>query len=198
MPKVHALVPVKTFTSAKSRLAPVRSPDERATLARRMAEHVLGVLGRCRRVATITVVTPGEDVVDWAEGLGARVLRDVGTATRLGDVVDHALARLAAEGAGAALVVMSDLPNLDPESIDRMIDELAGADVVVAPDVDGLGTNALAMAPPTRMPTCFGNVDSAPRHRDSAVKHGLRVVDVCSPGLGRDVDVPEDLSSLGR
>lgn len=198
MTRVHALVPVKTFSSAKSRLAKVRSPEERATLARAMAEHVLGVLRGCRRIEAITVVTPGDDVAAWAEGLGARALKDLGTAERLGDVIDDALAHLAAEGAEAALVVMSDLPNLDAESIERMIDELAGADLVVAPDVDGLGTNALALAPPTGMRTCFGNVDSAMRHRDAAVRQGLRVVDVCSPGLGRDVDVPDDLAATGR
>ena len=69
-------------------------------------------------------------------------------------------------------------------------------DRVLAEDVAGLGTNALAVTPPTRIATCFGRDDSGVRHRDRASTLGLRLALVHSEGLAHDLDRPEDLATL--
>jgi 2-phospho-L-lactate guanylyltransferase (CobY/MobA/RfbA family) len=64
------LVPVKSFRTAKFRLSPVLSPDERAQLARRLATGVLAAAGGLPR----NVVCDDAEVAKWAAGAGARVI----------------------------------------------------------------------------------------------------------------------------
>ena len=45
------LVPVKGFTTAKARLAPVLGPDERRALAQQLAEVVVAAAAPLRRAA---------------------------------------------------------------------------------------------------------------------------------------------------
>ena len=196
MRQVHALVPVKPFSQAKSRLEGVCSPEERERLARSMAEHVLSVLHASPLVERICVVTPCDEVAEWARAHGVSVLRDVPTARVLGDVIDGALDQIAVAGARAAIVVMSDLPRLELSAIERMIAALDTADIVLAQDTTGLGTNALAVTPPARIATCFGRDDSGLRHRARATSLGLRLAVVHSEGLAHDLDRPEDLTAL--
>jgi 2-phospho-L-lactate guanylyltransferase len=193
-----AIVPVKGFARAKSRLSPPLEPDARGTLARAMAEHVLGVLERSPGVGGIVVATDSDEVARLAEARGAIAVRDREGA-RLGAIVDDAIAAAGARGARAALVVMSDLPRLADGDVARLLEALATSDVVVAPDRRGEGTNALGVARVGALATSFGYADSAARHLGRAREAGLMAVVCESAGLGLDVDTPEDLedSSLG-
>jgi 2-phospho-L-lactate guanylyltransferase len=190
-----ALVPAKSFARAKSRLAAALGEGERASLARRMLEHVLSTLAACPAVAGVMVVTDGDDVAEVASARGAVVVRDADRPP-LGGIVDAALRELAARGATAALVVMSDLPDLTVVDLGALVAAFADADVVAAPDREDLGTNALAMRPPDLMRTSFGTRDSFERHLRAAEGAGLRVAVCRSPGLAFDVDEPADLAEL--
>jgi 2-phospho-L-lactate guanylyltransferase (CobY/MobA/RfbA family) len=75
-----------------------------------------------------------------------------------------------------------------------MVAGLAHAPLVLAPDRRDEGTNALAIAPPDRMPTCFGHKDSFARHGDRARAQSIDVRVERSDGLACDVDSPEDLA----
>ena len=55
------VVPVKAFSQAKMRLAAVLRPEERAALARKMAEHVLAAAVPL----PVVVVCDDEEVGDW-------------------------------------------------------------------------------------------------------------------------------------
>jgi 2-phospho-L-lactate guanylyltransferase len=160
-----------------------------------MLEHVLGVLGSCPVIAGVMVVTDGDDVAALARGRGAVAARDRGRAP-LGSIVDHALADVSARSARSALVIMSDLPLLTGADVRRLVDRMARADMVAAPDLRGEGTNALGLTPPLLLSTSFGTRDSFARHLSSAAERGLRVDVERSPGLGFDVDEPADLEKL--
>src|SRR5437016_653864 len=69
-----------------------------------------------------------------------------------------------------------------------------GAPVFV-PSRSGLGTNGVALAPPDAMPLTFGEPSFA-RHLAAARRHGLAPRVLSLPGLGLDVDAPEDLTAL--
>ena len=71
------------------------------------------------------------------------------------------------------------------------------APVVIVPDERGLGTNALLLSPPRAMNPCFGT-DSRARHAAAARNLGLASTELRLPGLGFDVDEPEDLARLAR
>jgi 2-phospho-L-lactate guanylyltransferase len=192
---IWALIPVKSFARAKSRLAGVLGAAERAALARSMFEHVVTVLASCAEIRGTMVVTDGDDVADLARALGAVVVRDRASPP-LGAIVDAALAELRDRSAAGALVLMSDLPRLAPGDVIHLVEAMRQLDVVAAPDLRGEGTNALGLVPPDRLRTSFGNRDSFHRHLVGAEQAGLRVGIHRSDGLAFDVDEPGDLDRL--
>jgi 2-phospho-L-lactate guanylyltransferase len=190
---VSAIVPAKAFARAKSRLEGVLDAPSRAALARDMLAHVLGTLRASEEVGSIVVVTDGEDVEALALACGATCVRDRGEAP-LRLAVDVGLDAL--ERDADALVVMADLPWLASNDVRSLVAALARADVVVAPDASGHGTNALALTSRGRMRTAFGSGDSFAEHVARANAAGLRTRIVESRGLAFDVDTPADFAEL--
>jgi 2-phospho-L-lactate guanylyltransferase len=185
-----AVVPAKSLVRGKSRLSPALDQAARARFARSLLEHVLDVL-RAGALDGILVATDGEDVADISTSRGAAVLMDGGGGS-LADVVDRALAEVARRGATAAIVLMADLPRVEPHDVALVIAALQGHDVVLVRDHQGHHTNALAMAPPTAMRTCFGQAESFDAHLAAAREAGLRVCVIDNERVAFDVDVPDD------
>ena len=189
-----ALVPARSFRTGKSRLAAdPRVGEHRAALARSLFDRVINVLARSPSIAGVLVATDGADVAAAAGQHGADVLFDHPPAT-LATIVDRGLVQLAERGARAALVIMADLPLVGTSHIEELCVALAGADLVLAPDRDLLGTNALAVRLPAPLTTRFGNRDSFPRHLTAS--GALRVAVVRAHGLAFDLDHPADLDEL--
>jgi 2-phospho-L-lactate guanylyltransferase len=189
-----AVVPAKSLLQGKSRLRPVLGDVDRARFAQHLLEHVLDVLGACE-LDGVLVATGGDDVASLATSRGAHVLRDEGKGS-LADVVDRALAEVASRGAAAAVVLMADLPKIEPGDVAALLAALDGHDVVLACDHLGHHTNALALAPPTAMATCFGREDSFAAHCAAARAAGLNAALVDSERIAFDVDLPADHQEL--
>jgi 2-phospho-L-lactate guanylyltransferase len=189
---VWAVVPVRSFRCAKSRLAHI-PPPRRAALARGLCEHVLGTLAGHAELAGLVVATDCCEVAQLARRYGADIVRDR-ELRALAAIVDGALRHVAARGADAALVVMADLPRLAAADVDGLLAGLREADVVVAPDRGRAGTNALALASHTWLPTAFGHDDSFARHLRTAAAHGARVAVCETAGLACDVDLREHVA----
>jgi 2-phospho-L-lactate guanylyltransferase len=66
---------------------------------------------------------------------------------------------------------------------------------VFTPSRSGLGTNGVLLRPPAVMPLTFGEPSFA-NHLAAARALRLAPRVVCLPGLGLDVDDPDDLSAL--
>lgn len=195
---IWAVVPVKSFETAKSRLSGLLSAGERATLAREMLAHVLSVLSAARSLAGIVVVTDSSSVAEVAKAGSAVPVFDPPTATALSDCVDFGLEHARHRGATAGLVLMSDLPALTPESVGALLGELDRFDVVVVRDGSGLHTNALGIRLETPFKTSFGSSDSFQRHCDTAKGAGLTLSVPVNDALAFDVDTPEDYERLLR
>lgn len=88
------------------------------------------------------------------------------------------------------LVIHGDLPFVSVEDIAVILAE-AGGGCAIAPDRQGSGTNAIALSDPTGFGFAFGP-DSFARHL-TAAKGQARVV--ARPGLGFDIDTPDDLDA---
>lgn len=199
---VWAVVPVKGFARAKSRLTNL-AIGERKQLARSMFERVIGVLSQCDAVAGTLVSTDSSEVAAVARELGAEVVRDdlapsAGgpSGEGIGPVVARALQAVTRRGARSAIVLMSDLPRLEVTDVREVVGLLAQFEVVVVPDRRDRGTNALALSPPDRMATCFGNEDSFERHCVAAMESGARFRVHRNPRIAFDVDVPDDVVEL--
>ncbi len=194
---IWAVVPVKGFARGKSRLGGVLSAGVRSAFARGLCEHVIATLTGVPAIAGTLVVTDDDEVAACAAPWGVSVMRDPEGAT-LAAAVDAGLAQVAGQGARAAFVCMADLPHLTAADVEAVVVQLADHDVVLTPNLARDGTNALCLAPPDGMLSCFGYKDSFVQHLARAHAAALRVQIVERHGLCFDVDDPGDFDKISR
>jgi 2-phospho-L-lactate guanylyltransferase len=192
---ILAVVPVKRFSAAKSRLAPLLDAGERSTLARVMFEDVLDLLLQCREVlAGIAVVTSDQDAAALTGQRGAAVLFDQGD-NGINAAIGLAIERSGRGGDDGIMVVPSDIPQISPNAIVKAAEAVRSSRALaIAPAADG-GTNLLACRPAGATPLCFGP-RSFDRHRRAALQAGLSVQALALPELSLDIDRPEDLGAF--
>ena len=188
-----AVLPVKPFDDAKSRLQPVLDAGQRRELARALMLHSLEKLLACERIDHVLVVSSDAEALALASRSGAAVL--VESETGLNPALTEARAHATLNGAGNLLVVAGDLPLLDESDIDAIVTASEEADVVIAPDRLRQGTNALLLRPADAIDFRFGEL-SFQRHLDQAGAAGLSTIKVSRPGLAFDVDFPQDWQDL--
>src|SRR5262249_6365793 len=106
-----------------------------------------------------------------------------------------AQAEAARRGARVFLTVPGDVPRVTVDEL-RELAGAAGEGVpAFVPSRSGLGTNGVALAPPDAMPLTFGE-PSFERHLGTARARRLSPHVLTLPGLGLDIDTPEDLTAL--
>lgn len=188
---VGVLVPVKSFTRAKQRLAGVLTDAERADLAQWCAGRVLAAAAPM----PVHVVCDDETVAAWAEASGASVIWCPGVG--LNPAIERAVTVLAEAGYDLAVVVHGDLP------LARHLHHVAHAGegappflVTAVPDHRYDGTNVLAV--PTRLAGTFQfqyGSSSFRRHVRDALRCGASVRVVRDLDLAHDLDTPDDLDN---
>lgn len=193
-PATFALIPMKRFEDAKSRLRGQLPDAARGALAQAMFERVLGAARTCSALDGIVVLTNDDAVDRLAQRAAAHVLRDRALPKPgLGGLLDDALARLPTFGATRAIVLMADLPYLEARDIAGLVDALDQADMAIVSDVRGTCTNALAVRLPLHFATAFGDPQSYAVHTLSARTHAIRLVEQQNARIAHDVDTAEDL-----
>ena len=187
-------VPVKDLVNAKQRLIPFLSPSERSDLARAMLEDVLDALARAQ-IGLVLVVTRDPSVEAVAKRHGASTLGEEANRGHT-EAVAAAQRSALARGARRFLTIPGDVPCVTPAELCALADaplETPGA--LFVPSLSGFGTNAALLAPPDSMPLKFGE-PSFDNHLVAARAAGLRPLVRRLPGLGLDIDAPEDLVLL--
>jgi 2-phospho-L-lactate guanylyltransferase len=191
---VVVAVPVKDLVNAKQRLVAFLSPPERRDLARAMLEDVLEALAGAR-IGPVLVVTRDPEVEGLAARHGAGTLREE---SNLGhtEAVAHAQRAALARGAARFLTVPGDVPCVTPAEL-RTLSEtpLDAPGAVFVPSLSGFGTNAALLEPPDAMPLKFGE-PSFDNHLVAARAAALRPRVLRLPGIGLDIDAPDDLGLL--
>lgn len=181
---LRLVLPARPPREGKQRLAGALSPDARETLNRAFFERTLSIACAVLPPAAILVVSRSDELLARARARGAEPLRETGTG------LNAALEQVAAHVDGGALLSLScDLPLLEPGDLEAMVAD--PADVVLAPDRAGTGTNALLVRAAGAIPYLYG-LCSAAAHREAAA--GLRFASIQRPGLACDVDTPDDLA----
>ena len=191
MSDIWAVIPVKRFATAKSRLAPVLGDGERRELAERMFEDVLDSLLRCRDLLAGTIVaTADHRAAMIGRRRGATVVLEEGD-QGINAAVRHAIAHLDANV--GTVIVPSDIPQLSSATIAIAVDAIARPQTLAIAEApkDG-GTNLLACRPAASLPLHFG-VDSYVRHLREAQRAGLSIRALHLPDLLLDIDGPDDL-----
>lgn len=193
--RVRVIIPVKAPGEAKLRLAGVLSIAERARLVGAMLAHVVSAARAARGVDDIRLIGPR--VYDLPDA--PPMLADPGGG--LNAALASALVGALAERGDAAitrlLILPADLPQLTALDIELLAATPAG-EIAIAPDRHGTGTNALSLPLPQSGGFTFAfGTDSFAHHHAEAERLGLAIGQVHSPGLARDIDLPEDLPDAG-
>ena len=192
---ISALVPVKSLSAGKSRLAPALTARERAALSLYMLQKVLDALRRSCRFDWIGVVTNDPRVHSLALEGKAHTLWEP---DQISENRSIALgSRICREmGAKSLLVIHADLPLITAGEIESLV-ALGNAEpkVVLCPSKEGTGTNALYRTPPEVIPACFGP-GSFSRHLAEAEDRRIPWERCCLPGISLDIDTPEDLRKM--
>jgi 2-phospho-L-lactate guanylyltransferase len=132
---------------------------------------------------------------ELARRYGARVVTDSARDGHTGAVA--AMARiLAAEGRKAMLTVPGDIPRVTAAEIAAVITaSRPSPSLTIVPARDERGSNAVLCSPPLVMPLRFGD-DSFLPHLAAARARAIEPTVVKLPGIGLDIDQPEDVDAL--
>lgn len=191
---VWAVVPVKAFRLAKQRLAGAFSPFERRALAEAMLDDVLSVLARVESLAGILVVTRDSLAAARARRRGALVLHEP-EASGLNAAVAVAASQLSHIDCAAMLVLHGDVPGVTVDEVQRLIaTRRDGRSFTLVPAHDGGGTNAVLLSLPQAVQPFFGE-NSFERNVRAARAAGLQPAVLRLPGIGLDLDRPEDVQA---
>jgi len=190
---IVAAVPIKDLMHAKQRLVSVLTPAERGELARAMLHDVLQALAAAE-LDRVWIVTRDPAVTAIARGLGVEPLAEPENRGHTAAVA-LAQAEAARRGAGVFLTVPGDVPCVTAAELRQLASAAIEGVPAFAPSRSGLGTNGVALTPPGAMGLTFGE-PSFSRHLETARSHGLIPRVLALPGLGLDIDTPEDLAAL--
>ena len=198
-----AIVPMKPFALAKTRLSGELTPAQRMALSRNMLRRVLkAILGPLpgltgdSRVESVWLVGGDADVRQVASEEGALWSEEDGL--DLNDTLERAFHR-AFESGRAALFIPGDLPFLRPRDVYGMISASGRMkNIALAPAGQDGGTNGILVPP--KLPQSFHLMlghSSFRRHLSQAASLGLSVAIYYSQGIALDLDTNEDLKAYG-
>ena len=192
--RVFAAVPVKDLVNAKQRLVAALPAEERRALAAAMLEDVLDALAAVPEL-DVVVITRDGDALALARRHGARCLQESANRGHT-EAVAFAQREAVAAGARRFLTIPGDVPCATAAEVTALCaPPLPPPDVAFVPSLSGFGTNAALLTPPDAMPLKFGE-PSFDNHLDAARARGLAPRILRLPGIGLDVDAPEDLPLL--
>jgi 2-phospho-L-lactate guanylyltransferase len=192
MMKTFAIVPIKRFENAKTRLSSILDTDNRIRLSLLMLEDTLQILSAVHSLSQLITVSADKRVGEIAVKYGANFLleekeRGVNSAVALAD------SYCMKKAADATMVIPHDLPLLDSTDISKACElaENESTCIVICPSLRYDGTNMLLRKPPSVIAT-FYDADSYNMHVKAAIGLGIPVKRLLSKGLMHDIDTPED------
>jgi 2-phospho-L-lactate guanylyltransferase len=202
--RTAAILPVKRFSAAKSRLgASGVAATLRQRLARAMVADVLQALAQTDSIELTIVVTREPALAELAAEHGALLIADTAEDGQSAAVA-LGVQRARADGIERVLCIPGDCPALDPAELAALLaaadaraeaEERVAAEVTIVPDRHGTGTNGLLMTPPDAIEPAFGP-GSCERHASLALAAGARCEIERPASLLLDVDTGADLAAL--
>ncbi|PJK29038.1 2-phospho-L-lactate guanylyltransferase [Minwuia thermotolerans] len=187
------ILPIKNLDQAKQRLSGALTPAERRRLFETMLEDVLSEARKVAAADGVLIVSREPKARELADRHGAELLvepQNEGQSTAVQRGVLWAMAR---ESRGV-ITLPGDAPGLRAGEIDELV-LLNGHDarsVTLSPSHDRRGTNCIVATPPDIIPFHFGH-DSFKPHCEEAEKAGVTAKIRPLPGIGLDIDTPEDV-----
>jgi 2-phospho-L-lactate guanylyltransferase len=188
------LIPVKSLTAAKQRLASALSQDRRSQLAEAMLRDVMtaaaGVLGHI----DVALVTGDARARALAAEFNFLVIEDTRNESETA-AIEMATAWCEQRGYDTTVVVPGDIPLITSDELRCVLDAAPAEGAVFVPAYDRRGSNCILRRPASIIPLRFGN-DSFLPHCEAMRKTGRELVVLEMPGIGLDIDNPHELELL--
>ncbi len=188
--RVGAIVPVKTFSKAKTRLN--LSEEKTKQICSIMLESVLNAISRSDVIEETVIVSKDESAFNIGKKFGATQIYDqdelgVNNAVNLGD---HYFVK---KDFGLTIVFPQDIPLIQPEDIRTLFEmRTSSRCVLIVPSRKFDGTNALLRMPADVMETHYDE-DSYKIHLNTAQKKNAALALVLIHRIMLDVDDQSDL-----
>ena len=191
--KIAVIIPVKTFSNAKTRLD--LPPKKIEDLCEVMLEEILHTVSISPQIDKTVIVTKEEKAKAIGKKFNATVLSDekedgVNSAVAIADKY------LLENNYDASIVFPQDIPYIKTQDIDFMLNYKTPPNfAIIIPSRRFDGTNALVRMPIDLMETHYDE-DSYKIHMNTAKEHTLNVAMVFVKRIMWDVDNTEDLEFL--
>lgn len=188
------LVPVKNLSSAKQRLGAILDQPSRTALAQAMLHDVLEALRQVKEAPSVALVTSDPFAISLAARYRFEVIPDPDNPgeTR---AIEMATRVCVKRGALGTLVIPADIPLIQASEVEQILKQAPLEGTLLVPAADGRGTNAVLRRPADLFPLRFGNDSFKPHHAAAqATRKPCLVLKL--PGIGVDVDNPDDLQTL--
>jgi FO synthase/2-phospho-L-lactate guanylyltransferase len=187
-----AIVPVKRLSKAKMRLCKVLRPKERRVIAEMMLKDVLQALQYSELLDDIIVVGADKPVEMLAKIYQAGFVKEPSVGLNIS--IEYATERSRKNGATSVLVMLADVPLVNENDVEQMVQLGLDAAVVISPSRTE-GTNALLRTPPDAIRTEYGH-KSFVNHLKGTKEKDIPFKVLWTPSLSFDVDTPGDLWKL--
>lgn len=190
MLKIAVIIPVKTFSKAKTRLD---LPDHtKVSLCKMMLEEMLQVLASSRQVSETIVVTGDDAASDISKRYDATVIRD-DTEQGVNHAVSLADGHIKDGNFGASIVLPQDVPLITGGDIEFLLKiQIPPNFVTIVPSRKFDGTNALLRMPHDIMDTHYDQ-DSYRAHVRTAKEHTRNSSIIFIDRIMTDIDDIDDL-----
>lgn len=202
-----AVVPVKSFAEAKSRLSSFLDDSARRGLALAMLEDLLVTLSAVEQIDQVLIVSSEPQAFEMADLYGAMILREPvnvdlkpGADRGLNPAIKHAASFLRKKNIDQMLVLPADIPLMNPGDVRVLIEQSMTTDdtsqnLVLVSDENADGTNALLVSPPDLIEFSYGQ-NSYQHHIQQAKQLNANLFLPNLPSFCLDIDTPDDLHSL--
>ena len=195
MNKLCIVIPMKSPTRSKQRLAGCLLDQERETLAVGLFTNTLAFFHYHFPDLPVLVVSESEYVLKLAETHGAFTLFDSGV-DGLNGALTSATNWIMNAGFTRQLIIPSDIALLERSEINTLLRAANVNQVVIARAKDG-GTNALLLSPPNVIPFLYGE-NSASLHAQAAKDKSHACAMLNLENFALDIDNQRDLYQAAK
>ncbi len=188
------LIPFKSLATAKQRLAAALDQQQRSQLAEAMLRDVMTAAAGVAGQVDVAVVSSDARAEAMAKEFEFLVIEDMRNESETA-AIEMATAWSEERAYDTTIVVPADIPLIASDELHQVLDAAPTEGAVFVPAYDRRGSNCILRRPASLIPLRFGN-DSFLPHCEAMKKTGKELVVLEMPGIGLDIDNPDELEML--
>jgi len=188
------LIPFKSLATAKQRLTTALDAKQRSQFAEAMLRDVMTAAAGVRNTIDIALVTGDTRAQAMAHEHNFLIIDDTRNESETA-AIEMATAWCEQRGYDTAIVVPADIPLIQSGELRCVLAAAPAEGAVIVPAYDRRGSNCILRRPASLIPLRFGN-DSFLPHCEAMRRTGKELIILEMPGVGLDVDNPQELDLL--